>query len=412
MKNSKENDYQLQIRVLSFLIVLLYLIVLAQPFIFIYLLQYSNIRMVSPDIEKQFIKSEKTNDKNANVNYNTAPHQVEKREILSVVEKECGNNCLLESKTCKKDDDSVTLNGKCNIKKSDLCQYCFTAEDFCKRNMTELKGEKEKGNDDSKEKNGQTKHCTLDNITYHGTFPFTTFYKDIIFSSIQFEENSEGSLKIFLKEEDRPIIKEYKLNKDGNYTLLKTIDLPKGMKDFGCIYNGSYYSRHRYQHKVVKYNFETGESTTGEKLRHIPAYDALVFLLDQNYIWVFNLINLTLDTYEAVQTNSEDLRVLSKQNIKQNYCFIRYQFVAFGKLYCLSDGEKLKVYLLSDLTEKKNSHITDREEVYTDREEEFHILDLFYNFKERQLYLTDRSYVTNNYTIHSYKLHFNCSYEE
>ncbi|XP_023242999.1 uncharacterized protein LOC111641113 [Centruroides sculpturatus] len=409
MKNSKEKDYQHQIRVLSFLIVLLYLIVLAQPFIFIYLLQYSNIRIVSPDIEERFIKSEKTKD---NVNYNPTPHQVEKREISSVVEKECGNNCLLQSKTCEKDDDSVTLNGKCNIKKPDLCEYCFTAEDFCKKNITELKGKKENENGDSKEKNGQTKHCTLDNITYHGTFPFTRFYKDVIFSSRQFEEDSEGSLKILIKEEDRPILKEYKLHKDENYELVKTIALPDRTKDFGYIYNGSYYSRHRYQHKVVKYNFETGESTTGEKLRHIPGYDALVFRLDQNYIWIFNLINLTLDTYEAVQTNPEDLQVLSQQNIKQNYCFIRNQFVAFGKIYCLSDGDKLKVYLLSDLNEKKNSHITDSEEVYIDREEEFHLMDVFYNFKERQLYLTDRSYVTRNYTIHSYKLHFNCSYEE
>ncbi|XP_023243002.1 uncharacterized protein LOC111641115 [Centruroides sculpturatus] len=276
----------------------------------------------------------------------------------------------------------------------DLCEYCFTADDFCKRNITGLKD------------------CSLFNITYHGTFPFRTFYKHIIFSSIRFEQVSEGSLKILIKEEGRPIIKEYQLNKDGNYELDKTIALPDRTKDFGYIYNGSYYSRHRYQHKVVKYNFETGESTTGEKLRHIPAYDVLVFHLDQNYIWIFNLINLTLDTYEAVQINPEDLQVLSQQNIKPNYCFIKYQFVAFGKVYCLYDGEKLKVYLLSDFNENKNSHITDSEEVYTDREEEFHIIKLFYNFKERQLYLIDRSYVTNNYTIHSYKLRFNCPYEE
>ncbi|XP_023209906.1 uncharacterized protein LOC111612864 isoform X2 [Centruroides sculpturatus] len=409
MNNSKENDYQRQIRVLSFLIVLLYLIVLAQPFIFIYLLQYSHIRVVSSDIEERIIKSEKTN---GDVNYNTTPHQVEKREISSVVEKECGNNCLLQSKICEKDDDSVTLNGKCNIKKSDLCEYCFTAEDICKRNITELKGEEEKKNGDSKEKKGQTKHCTLDNITYHQTFPFTTFYEEVIFSSIQFEQDSEGSLKILIKEKDRPIIKEYKLHKDGNYKLVKTIVLPDGTKDFGYIYNKSYYSQHGYLHKVVKYNFETGESTTGEKLCQIPVYNTLVFRLDQNYIWIFNLLNFTLKTYEAVQINPENLHVLSQQDIKQNYCYIRNQFVAFGKIYCLSDGDKLKVYLLSDLNKKKNSHITDNEEVYIDREAEFNLMDQFYNFKERQLYLTDLSFVTNNYTIHSYKLHFNCSYEK
>ncbi|XP_023231226.1 uncharacterized protein LOC111631244 [Centruroides sculpturatus] len=92
------------------------------------------------------MKSEKTTDVNANMNPNTASHRVKKREISSETEKEC-EDCPLTENSSEENNDTIVMKGKWNIKKSDLLEYCFNADDFCRKN-------REKSEDEQKDNFG------------------------------------------------------------------------------------------------------------------------------------------------------------------------------------------------------------------------------------------------------------------
>ncbi|XP_023231155.1 uncharacterized protein LOC111631188 [Centruroides sculpturatus] len=398
MENNKEKDYQFQIKILYLLILLLFLVVLIQSFVIIYSPRNSNIRMASPDIEERYTKSEKTKGNDVNINSDIARHRLKIRDISSKTE--CG----------EKDEDAVMLNGICSIKKSELCEYCLTAEDICKRNTTETEGVQKEGKNDSEEKKKQeSRHCILDNVTDYQIIPFPIFNESRRLAFAQFEEDSEGNLNIWLKEKEKPVIQKYKLHENGSYEILKEIHFPDTITDFGIVYNGSYYGRHDYEHKIVRYNFQTWESKIGDKIFHIPYVDYLFFCIDEDNIWVFNLINYRVYViHEALQIDPENLKVLSKQEVDPGNCLIRFAFVAYGRVYCFEDLKKLRISFLSDKTEKENPYIT----INIDKEKSLNAVNQFYNFKEQYLYVLYESYKPMSYTLHRYKLHFNCSSEE
>ncbi|XP_023238763.1 uncharacterized protein LOC111637490 [Centruroides sculpturatus] len=141
MKNIEENHYKMHIKILYFLILLLFLLVLVQPFIFIYLLQNSNIRLASPVTEEGNMKSGKTNEEDAIINVNAIGHRAKKREVSYETEKDCQGNCSLTPNSSEINDDTINIKGDWNVKKADLLEYCFTADDFCQRNREKSKDE-------------------------------------------------------------------------------------------------------------------------------------------------------------------------------------------------------------------------------------------------------------------------------
>ncbi|XP_067143415.1 uncharacterized protein [Centruroides vittatus] len=164
MKNSKENDYKIQIRIIYCLILLLFLLFFALLFIIVYYKQ-SDCNM----------KSEKTADGNSNKNLNTASHQVKKREISSKIDKECERDCSVTENSSEENNDTIVMKGKWNVKKSDLLEYCFNADDFCRRN-------REKSKDEQKDNAGgekqEDKDCILRNISDYNYFYYYE-YKDV-----------------------------------------------------------------------------------------------------------------------------------------------------------------------------------------------------------------------------------------
>ncbi|XP_023210540.1 uncharacterized protein LOC111613415 [Centruroides sculpturatus] len=393
MENNKEKDYKIQIKLLYLLNLLLFLFVLV--FVIIYSPQNNNIRMASPDIEERYIK---TKEGDANINSDISRHQLKIRDVSSKTE--CG----------EKDEDAVMLNGKCSIKKSELCEYCLTLKAICERNVTETEGEQEEKKDDSEEKIKQeSRHCILDNVTDYQIFPFPLFNVSRRLAFAQFEENSEGNFDIWLKEREKPVIQEYRLNENGTYEILKEFRFPETMTDWGIVYNGSYYGRYDFEHKIFKYNFQTWESKIGDKIFHIPRVDFFSFCIDEDSIWVFNVIDPRLHViHEALQIDPENLEILSKQIVDNAICLIRYGFVAYGKIYCFEDLKNVQISFISDKTEKEIPYIA----LNVDKEIYNEAATQFYNFKEQRLYVLYQSYKSMSYTLHRFKLHFNCSSEE
>ncbi|XP_023243554.1 uncharacterized protein LOC111641602 [Centruroides sculpturatus] len=385
MKNSNEKDHRIHIKILYLLNLLLFLVVLV--FVIVYSSQNSNIRMASPDIEQRYIKPE-------NINYDITRHRVKKREISPKTE------------CAEKDEDVVMLNGKCSIKKSDLCEYCLSAEDICKRNATEKKGEQEEEKNDSEEKEKEeSRYCILDKITDYQIIPFPIYNGIERLAVAQFEEDSEGNLDIWLKEFGNPALKEYRLNKNGSYEILKEIYFSHSRTDWGIVYNGSYYCRYDYKRKIFKYNLQTSEFKIGDEINDVPGLDYMYLFVDKESIWVFSLTSYHVDDSDDVlQIDPESLEILSKQKVVLGNCMLEYIFVAYGKVYCLSGVGGREIFLLWDMTKKEKRNVT----ININRKEPLNAFNLFYSFKEQHLYVLHRFSESLNYALHRYKLHFSC----
>ncbi|XP_067122107.1 uncharacterized protein [Centruroides vittatus] len=411
MENNKEKDHRIQIKILYLLNLLLFLFVLV--FVIIYSPRNSNIGMASPDIEESSIESEKNKRENENINHDIARRRVKVREISSKTE--CG----------EKDEDAVTLNGKCSIQKSELCEYCLSAEDICKRNTTETEGEEEKEKNASDEKKKQERrNCILHNVTDYQIIPFPIFNVSQRLAFAQFEEDSEGNLNVWLKEKDKSVLKKYRLSENGSYEILKELVFPHTMSNWGILYNGVYYERFvysksfsdyrsDYRHAIIKYDIDFlpwGLSgLVGDFISRIPHYDYLYFCIDEDNIWVFNLIDVRLHViHEALQIDPENLEILSKQTVDPANCLMRFAFVAYGRVYCFDDYKNEKIYFLSDKRENEDRYVTTN----FVREKHLIAVNQFYNFKEQRLYVLYESFDSMKYVIHRYNLHFNCSSEE
>ncbi|XP_067126264.1 putative uncharacterized protein DDB_G0270496 [Centruroides vittatus] len=239
MKNFKENDYKTHIRILYFLILLLFLLVLVQPFIFIYLLQHSNIRMATPVSEEGNMKSRKTYDEDAIINENTIVHRVKKREISSETGKQCQGGCSLTPNPSVKNHGTINIKGSWNIKKSDLLEYCFTADDFCQRNRKKTKNEQKNNSVEENQQETKTKNCILQNITEDETleyqdisFDYTNFVRSAL---INIEEDPKDNYKIIFQQWGRAPMKEFRLNEKEEVKILKEFKLPKQMSTSGII---------------------------------------------------------------------------------------------------------------------------------------------------------------------------------
>ncbi|XP_023231156.1 uncharacterized protein LOC111631189 [Centruroides sculpturatus] len=386
MKNSNEKDHRIQTKILYLLNLLLFLVVLVQSFVIVYSPQNSNIQMASPDIQQRYIKPE-------NINHDITRHRVKKREISSKTE--CG----------EKDEDVVMLNGKCSITKSDLCEYCLSAEDICKKNTTET----EEKNDSEEKKKEESRDCILDNVTDYQIIPFPIYNGSERLGIAQFEEDSEGNLDIWLKEFGYPALKEYRLNENGSYEILKEIYFSHSRTDWGIVYNGSYYGRYDHERKIFKYNVQTSEFKIGDEINDVPGLDYMYFFVDKDSIWVFSLTRFRIDDSDyALQIDPESLEILSKHKIVTENCMLEYVFVAYGKVYCLSGVGGREIFLLWDMTKKEKRNVT----ININRKEPLNAFNLFYSFKEQYLYVLHGFSASLNYALHRYKLHFNCSSEE
>ncbi|XP_067122108.1 uncharacterized protein [Centruroides vittatus] len=396
MENSKEKDHRIQIKILYLLNLLLFLFVLV--FVIIYSPRNSYIGMASPDIEERSIESEKNRRENENINHDISRRRLKVREIS--FKTECG----------EKDEDAVMLNGKCSIKKSELCEYCLSAEDICKRNTTETEGEKqEEKNASDEKKEEERRNCVLYNVTDYQIIPFPIFNVSQRLAFAQFEEDSEGNLNVWLKEKYKPVVEKYRLSENGSYEILKEIRFPQTLPNSGIVYNGSYYALYDYEHRIVRYNFQTWGSKVGDKISYIPHYDYLYFCIDEDNIWVFNLIDVRLHViHEALQIDPENLEILSKQTVDPANCLMRFAFVAYGRVYCFDDHKNEKIYFLSDKRENEDRYVTTN----FVREKHLTAVNQFYNFKEQRLYVLYQSFDSMKYIIHRYNLHFNCSSEE
>ncbi|XP_023210544.1 uncharacterized protein LOC111613418 [Centruroides sculpturatus] len=390
MENNKEKDHRIQIKILYILNLLLLLFVLV--FVIIHSSQNSTIRISSPDVEVRYIESEKTQGKDENINRDITRHRVKVREMSSKTE--CG----------EKDKDAVILNGKCSIKKSELCEYCLTGEDICKRNTTETEGRQEE-----EKKKQKSRDCILDNVTDYQIIPFPIHNGIERLAVAQFEEDSEGNLDIWLKEFENPVLKKYRLNENGTYEIFKEIRFPDTSTDWGIVYNGSYYCRYYYERAIFKYNLQTWESKIGDEISHVPEVDNMYFFTDEDDIWIISLTSFHIDNSdEALQIDPESLEILSKQKIVLGNCMLEYVFVAYGKVYCLSGSGGREISLLWDMTKEENLDVI----ININRKEPLNAFNLFYNFKEQHLYVLHGYSEYLNYTLHRYKLHFNCSSEE
>ncbi|XP_023238755.1 uncharacterized protein LOC111637485 [Centruroides sculpturatus] len=417
MKNNIENDNKK--------ILLLFLLVLVQPFIFMYLLQHSNIRMASPVIEEGNMKFQKTNDENAIINENTIGHQVKKREITSETEKDCQGDCSLTPNSSEEDDDTIMINENWSVEKTDMLEFCFAADKVCGRNREKSKDE-EKDNFGG-EKLQENKNCILQEITNEEAFQYKEFgfyFRDEFRTStlINIEEGPKDSYKIIFEEQNKRLMTEFRVNKRREVNILKQYELPEQMDKRGIIkYNGNIYSKHNnfLDGRIVKYNIKTQKLTFGDNVDFVlHQYYVLSLLPGDNCFWALNVIDYKSDsrahmitiesgfmiTYGLYKMDLDNLKVLSKRNFNLT-CLARFMFVAYDKVYCVRDRSP-KFYI--------RSASNDEEFLYFDLQKHpdfYHMERVFYNVNEQNLYVLFNHFETH-YKFFVKKLHFNCSNED
>ncbi|XP_023244020.1 uncharacterized protein LOC111641992 [Centruroides sculpturatus] len=409
MKNNIENDYK---RILYFLILLLFLLVLLLSFLFICLLQYSNMRITSLEIQENNKKSRKTNDEDAIINENTIGHQAKKREISSQTDKGCQKDCSPTPNPPEKNCDTLKINENWSVKKTDYLGFCFAADQFCGRNRENSKDEQEDNlGGENKQEN---KNCILQNITEDETFQYQNFsfhftgkYRSI-FRNI--EEGPKDNYKIISQELGDGLMKEFRLNEKREVKILKQFKLPEQMFVWGIIgYNGNIYGRHKNfsEGRIIKYNIETEKLTFGDKFDFNENKHFVYLFHGDNFFWAFEVISQTLHYLDTVlvgyKMDFDNLKVLSKLNFTSNNFNYRFTFVAYDKLYRVYYRSG-KIYISSALNDEEFLYIDVQEDVYRFER-------VMYNAKEQNLYLQSTDY-KHNYQIIVKKLHFNCSNED
>ncbi|XP_023244434.1 uncharacterized protein LOC111642334 [Centruroides sculpturatus] len=347
-------------------------------------------------------KSQKSNE-DVNIDQNSTGHPLKKREITSQTEKECEGDCLLTAKSSEKNDEIITIKENCNVKKSDLLEYCPTADDFFEINRE------------------KPKDCILQNTTDNESFQYHCI-KFKLFISLQIINIGEGpkdNFKFISLDTRLDLITECQINENGEAKILKEFKLPKEMTSGRLVeYNGNIYSRHglRSERRIVKYNIETKKLTFGNKLGFVEYNDENVCVVpDDNFFWVFDVINKTENLKRGriervvvgYKMDLDNLKVLSKQNFTFINCKINSIFVAYGKFYYLRKHPPNKFRILSALHNKVIADI-DLPEIprpYATSS------NFFYNITEQNLYLYYTN-VVDNHVLYVKKLQFNCSNED